>query len=493
MVTNDGTIIKIKHEILCEVAKLVFAGKFEEEKEMLPYRMMPGPKASYRCCVYKEREIVRQRVRLAEGKNPQGARNNLVVQVVQAACEDCPISRYVVTDNCQKCMGKACQQSCNFGAISIGVNRAHIDPQKCRECGKCASACPYNAIADLIRPCRRSCPVGAISTDENGICIIDEKKCIQCGKCIHSCPFGAISSKSCIVEVCQALKDGKRIYAMIAPSAEGQFGEGITFESWRNALKEVGFTDMIEVGLGGDMTAYSDAAEWIEAYENGVKKTTACCPGFVNLIRLHYPELEENISTTVSPMCGVSRWIKEKDPEALTLFIGPCIAKKSEVLDQKIPGNADYAMTFGEIRAVIRARGVTIKETPEVQQQASTFGKWFGNSGGVTAAVLESMKEQGFAQDVKVERCNGTDACKRALLMLKMGRFTSDFIEGMTCDGGCVGGPSRHVDVAKFKKARENMIQKADSRNVKENLKKLGADKIAMHRDNWTPPETAEQ
>ena len=61
MVTNDGTIIKIKHDILCEVAKLVFAGKFEEEKEELPYRMMPGPKAKYRCCVYKEREIVRQR------------------------------------------------------------------------------------------------------------------------------------------------------------------------------------------------------------------------------------------------------------------------------------------------------------------------------------------------------------------------------------------------------------------------------------------------
>ena len=114
MVTNDGTIIQIKHDILCEVAKLVFAGKFETEKDELPYRMMPGPKAKYRCCVYKEREIVRQRIRLAEGKAPQGSHNDLVVQVVQAACEDCPISRYVVTDNCQKCMGKACQQSCNF-------------------------------------------------------------------------------------------------------------------------------------------------------------------------------------------------------------------------------------------------------------------------------------------------------------------------------------------------------------------------------------------
>ena len=483
MITNDGTIIQIKHEILCEVAKLVFAGKFQAEKDELPYRMMPGPKASYRCCVYKEREIVRQRIRLAEGHNPQGARNDLVVQVVHAACEDCPISRYVVTDNCQKCMGKACQQSCNFGAIDIGRTRAHIDPQKCRECGKCAAACPYNAIADLIRPCRRSCPVGAISMDENGICMIDEKKCIQCGRCIHSCPFGAISSKSCIVDVCQAIMDGKRVYAMMAPSAEGQFGTDITFESWRNALKEVGFTDLVEVGLGGDMTAYAEAKEWTEAYSEGKKLTTSCCPGFVNMIRLHYPDLEEHISTTVSPMCAVSRWIKAKDPEAVTLFIGPCIAKKSEVLDQKIPGNADYAITFGEIRAVIRAKGVTIKEAEEVCQEASTFGKWFGNSGGVTAAVLESMKEQGVTDDVHVECCNGADACKRALLMLKMGRFPGDFIEGMACEGGCVGGPRRHVDVAKFKRTRETMIKKADSRNVRENLEKFGAESVPMGRD----------
>ncbi len=485
MVTNDGTIIQIKHEILCEVAKLVFAGKFEEERDELPYRLMPGPKAKYRCCVYKEREIVRQRIRLAEGKTPQGARNDLVVQVVQAACEDCPISRYVVTDNCQKCMGKACQQSCNFGAIDIGRTRAHIDPQKCKECGKCAAACPYNAIADLIRPCRRSCPVGAITMDENFICTIDEKKCIQCGICIHSCPFGAISSKSFIVDVCKAIMSDRPVYAMIAPSAEGQFGEGITFESWRNALKEVGFADLFEVGLGGDMTSYSEAAEWAEAYQKGEKKTTSCCPGFVNLIRLHYPDLEKYISTTVSPMCGVSRWIKSREPEAVTVFIGPCIAKKSEVLDQKIPGNADYALTFGEIRAIIRAKGVTIKEAEEVRQEASTFGKWFGNSGGVASAVLESMKEQGFQEDVQVEHCNGADACKRALLMMKMGRFTGDFIEGMACEGGCVGGPSRHIDVVKFKKARENMIGKADSRNIVENLERLGADKIPMHRDDW--------
>lgn len=486
MITNDGTIIQIKHQILSEVAKLVFAGRYEEEKDNLPRRMMPGPKASYRCCVYKEREIVRQRIFLAENRNAQGAKNDLVVQVVQAACEDCPISRYVVTDNCQNCMGKACLQSCNFGAIVVGVAKTHIDPSKCRECGKCSQACPYNAIADLMRPCKRSCPVKAISNDEDGICVIDEKKCIECGKCIHSCPFGAISSKSSIVDVCRDLVAGKRVYAMMAPSAEGQFGANITFESWRTALKKVGFYDLVEVGLGGDLTAYSEAQEWAEALESGGKKTTSCCPGFVNLIQKHYPDLMKYVSTTVSPMAGVSRYIKGRDPEAKTLFIGPCVAKKSEIVNQKIPGNADYAMTFGEIRAILRAKDIELEEQEEMQQQASTFGKWFGNSGGVTSAVLEAMKEQGVTENVQVERCNGADACKRALLMLKMGRAGFDFVEGMVCDGGCVGGPSRHLDVAMFKKDRENLIAKADGRGVAENLKSMQADKVPMHRDNWS-------
>ena len=231
------------------------------------------------------------------------------------------------------------------------------------------------------------------------------------------------------------------------------------------------------------MTAYAEAAEWAEAYREGKKLTTSCCPGFVNLIRLHYPDLIDNISTTVSPMCAVSRWIKSKDPEAVTVFVGPCIAKKSEVIDQHIEGSADYAMTYGEIRAIIRAKGVTIHEAEETNQQSSTFGKWFGNSGGVTDAVLEGMKEQGVSNEVNVERCNGTDACKRALLMLKMGRFSGDFIEGMACDGGCVGGPSRHGEVNKFKRARENMIKKADNRSIHENLEKLGAEQIPMHRE----------
>ena len=482
MVTNDGTIIKIKHDILCEVAKLVFAGKFEEEKEELPYRMMPGPKAKYRCCVYKEREIVRQRIRLAEGKSPQGAHNNLVVQVVQAACEDCPISRYVVTDNCQKCMGKACQQSCNFGAIDIGRTRAHIDPQKCRECGKCAAACPYNAIADLMRPCKRACPVDAMSFDENGICVIDEEKCIQCGHCIHSCPFGAIGSKTFVVDIINDMLAGKPVYAMVAPATEGQFGKDISMTSIREALKKIGFKDMIEVGLGGDMTAAAEAEEWAEAAKDGKKKTTSCCPAFVNMVKKHFPEVWDCVSTTVSPMCAVSRMIKAKEPEAVTVFIGPCVAKKSECQDKSIEGNADYVLTYGELSSIMKARNVKFEPAENDSQEASIYGKKFANAGGVTAAVIQCLEETQGDADLKVRTCNGAAECKTALTLLKLGRLPEDFIEGMVCEGGCVGGPSQHRTEKAAMKDRNALLGEADERGVHENLEHYPMDTFSMHR-----------
>ncbi len=482
MVTNDATILHIKHQVLYEVAKMAWEGRLEEERDELPYRMIPGPQAQFRCCIYKEREIIKQRIRLAEGQCPVGRDSVNVVQVINAACEECPIASYTVTDNCRKCMGKACQNSCNFGAITMGDTRAYIDPGKCRECGKCAQACPYSAIAHLERPCKKVCPVDAITYDEYGICKIDEKKCIQCGACIHSCPFGAIGTKTFMVDLIRLILAGKKVVAMVAPATEGQFGPDITMASWKTALKRTGFADMVEVGLGGDMTAASEAEEWAEAYKEGKKMTTSCCPAFVNMIKQHYPELLDHMSTTVSPMCGVSRWLKQQDPETITVFIGPCIAKKSESLDLNITGNADYVLTYGEIRAMMKAKGVELEPEENSYQESSVFGKRFGNGGGVTSAVVQCFKEMGEDINPEVMKCSGGAECKKALLLLKAGRLPADFIEGMVCAGGCVGGPSKHKTEMEAKKARDTLIGQADGRNVHENLKKIGADQVPMHR-----------
>ncbi len=483
MITNDATILQVKHKVLLEVAKMAWDGQLDIRRGEIPYQMIPGSQAEFRCCVYKEREVIRQRVRLAEGKCPtDGKDTRNIVQVINSACEGCPIARFTVTDNCQKCMGKACQQSCKFGAITMGRDRAYIDPNTCKQCGKCVTACPYNAIADITRPCKKGCPVDAITMDEYGIVVIDEDKCIQCGFCVHSCPFGAIDAKTFMVDVIKMIRAGKKVVAMVAPAAEGQFGEAITMASWKQALIQLGFDTMIEVALGGDMTAAYEAEEWAESYKEGKKKTTSCCPAFVNMVKQHYPQLIENLSTTVSPMCGVSRMIKAEDPQAITVFIGPCIAKKSETLDLNYPGNADYAMTFDEIIAMMSAKGVVLEPAEEPYQEGSVFGKRFANSGGVTAAVLEYFEEMEETIEPTVMKCNGAAECKKALLLMKVGKLPADFIEGMACIGGCVGGPGKQKTELEAKRAREALLAKADDRLIGSNLKDYEMDKFSMHR-----------
>ena len=285
MITNDATLLKVKHEVLYEVAKLAYEGRLDDERDNLPYKMVPGPQPFFRCCIYREREVIRQRIRLAEGKAPGTEDDGNVVQIINSACEGCPISRYVVTDNCQKCMGRACQQACRFGAISMGRDKSYIDPSKCKECGQCAKACPYNAIADLMRPCIKSCPVGAISVAENGtgIAVIDKDKCIDCGSCIHKCPFGAIGSKSYIVDIINDMRAGKKVFAMFAPATYGQFGADITM-AWPDA--QIGAMDgklaakIMYDGQGADVIN-EKAAEY-EALTLNV--TSAAKRGYVDQI-----------------------------------------------------------------------------------------------------------------------------------------------------------------------------------------------------------------
>ena len=487
MVTNDQSLLRLKHRIMERTAALAYENNLNDEtKEALVYEIIPGPLATYRCCIYKEREIVRERIRLAcalpTSNHPESEN---IVQVISAACEECPLSAYTVTDNCRLCMGKACLNSCRFGAITIGQNRSHIDPQKCKECGMCAQACPYGAIAHLVRPCKRACPVGAINYDDNGICMIDESKCINCGHCIHSCPFGAIGSKTYLVEIVKHINAGEEVYAMCAPATEGQFGADITMESLRVATRKLGFKDMIEVGLGGDMTAAYESAEWSEAFKEGKKMTTSCCPAFINMLRKHFPkQFEENMSSTVSPMCAISRYLKYLHPGCKTVFIGPCIAKKSEAADKSVPDNADYAITFGEFSALRRSRGVEFKPMESTYQESSIWGKRFASSGGVANAVIECMHERGEdTSALKLVQVAGGDECRKALMMLKANRFKEDFIEGMVCPGGCVGGPSKYKTEMEIKRARENLLKKSDGRKVLDNLKDYPMDKFSMHRD----------
>ena len=481
---------QIKYEVLRTVSKYAFDGTLPEHIENIPFEIIPGTTPRFRCCVYKEREIIRQRVRLALNRNPlpdhnveHRAMDDNVIQVIPAACEGCPINRFQVTENCQKCMSKACMRACAFGAISITGRGAYIDQSKCRECGKCAAACPYHAIADLMRPCKRSCQVNAISMDESKLAVIDKEKCVNCGACTNACPFGAISDRSDLYNIIRRIRRGEKVIGIPAPSVEGQFGPDVTVGKLKTALKKLGFADAVEVALGGDAVAFNEAKELIEAKEAGNKMTTSCCPAFVNLIRKHYPELVPLMSNTVSPMVATVRYIKQKEPDAYVVFIGPCMAKKGEALNKEIEGNADSVLTFEELAAMFDSQGINPSECEDSDADATSYGRRFSSTGGVAASVVKSAKELGFEEPIKAKVCNGINECKIGLAMLKVGKLPEDILEGMICENGCIGGPAAVASITQLKAARLAKIKDKDDDNISANLNEHGYETIAMNRE----------
>jgi len=474
----DNDAKQMKFEVLLRVAQLAYAGDLEEKSDSIPYDIIPGRVARFRCCVYREREILRERVILARGKhlptNPDGSGT---VTVLPAACEGCPINRFTVTANCQRCMAKKCVAACPFGAITVTGSGAYIDPAKCKECGRCAAACPYNAISDTMRPCLRSCPVDAITMDENKQASIKYERCIGCGACTMDCPFGAISDTSSIVEVIEQLKGKKQVYAMFAPAIEGQFGTA-TVGMLKAALKKLGFDDSFEVALGADAVAQHEAHELKEAIQTGRKMTTSCCPAFFTMIKKHFPKLIPNISSTVSPMTATARYVKYLHPHALTVFIGPCIAKKQEI--QHVKDSADYVLTFEELAAMFKAQNVDPMEMADDVQDGSVYGKGFAQSGGVSGAVMEVLDEEGFEMPVTCRKCMGAKECKKALIAMNAGKMPENIIEGMACPGGCLDGPAAVDTLQKVVKNRSKLLPKADKRTITENVLEHGFDKIKM-------------
>ncbi len=177
------------------------------------------------------------------------------------------------------------------------------------------------------------------------------------------------------------------------------------------------------------------------------------------------------------------------NPDAICVFIGPCIAKKSEAgQDQNHPGeNAELVLTFEEFQAMLHAKGVKLEPCAlEEEQHGSIHGKGFSNSGGVTKAVKHALMEQGLNASVNVRQCNGAAECRKALMLLKAGKLPEDFIEGMACEGGCVAGPGSVQEERAFKKEREKQLQKADDRLVTDTVSEYSEYSFSMHRSKKT-------
>ncbi len=436
----DTKVQHLKYKVLREVARFAWDGTLLENILNIPEIIVPGKTSTMRCCVYKERAILSERVKMVMGGDKE---NPNVIQVIDIACDECPSAGYEVTDSCRGCLAHRCEDVCKRGAISFDQNHvAHIDKSKCIECGQCAKVCPFSAIVNRKRPCQNACKIKAISiSKETNAAEIDHNKCISCGACVYQCPFGAITDKSYILDAIDIIKnsDGNKkykVYAMVAPSISSQFvyaklGQVI------KGLKELGFHTVIEAALGADMVA---EAESRELAEKGFL-TSSCCPAFVKYVKTAFPKMLPYVSHNLSPMGALAKYIKSTDEDAKVVFIGPCTAKKAEAQLDSVKPYVDVVLTFEELQALFDSKDVDITTLDEdVLDNASYFGRIFARCGGLSDAVAQGLNEQNIDFNLKSVACDGIEECKLALLKKSKNVLDANFIEGMACVGGCIGG-----------------------------------------------------
>ena len=462
----------LRYKVLKEVASFAWKDTLLENISEIPKIIAPGKIPTMRCCVYKERAILAERVRFAVGGNRF---NKKVIQVIDIACDECPSAGYEVSSACRGCLAHHCEDVCKRGAIIFDHNHvAHIDKSKCVECGACAKVCPYTAIINHKRPCQVACKVKAISINESKVAVIDHSKCISCGACVYQCPFGAISDKSFILSMIDIIKKSEnntnyKVYAIVAPSISSQFtyaklGQVIT------GLKEMGFYNVLEVALGADMVAYSESQELAE---KGFL-TSSCCPAFVDFIEKHFPHLKHLISHNLSPMGTLAKYIKSNDPTCKVVFIGPCTAKKMEFQKDTVKDYVDCVITFEELQAVIDSLDIDICTLEEsTLDNASYYGRIFARTGGLSEAVSKAIEEQNIDFEVKPIVCDGIEQCKMALLRKGKNALDANFIEGMACINGCISGAGCLSHGEKGKKEVDKHSKEAMGKSIGDAISSL--------------------
>lgn len=469
----DTQVQYIKYQVLKEVSNQAFKDSLFENMLDIPKLINPTKKPISRCCIYKERAILTERIKLAIGGD---SKNSNIVEVIDIACDECPVGGYEVGSGCRGCLAHRCASVCPKQAISFDDHkRAIIDKSKCVECGLCAKVCPYHAISNHIRPCISACKVNAITMDSNKVAVIDNEKCISCGACVYQCPFGAIVDKSYIVNVIDLLKksdDNKayKTYAIVAPSIASQFTH-VNLSQVVTAIKKVGFHSVVEAALGADMIADLETKELVE---KGFL-TSSCCPAFVSYIKKNHKDLLKHVSHNLSPMAFLAKYIKNNEPSAKVVFIGPCIAKKQESQLDEVKPYVDSVMTFEELQALIDSKNIDIESLEESPlDNASYYGRIFARSGGLSEAVVQSLKENHIHDfEVNPVICDGIEECKKALFKISKHIPIGNFVEGMACIGGCIGGPGSLSHGPKDKMQVDKYGKMAFEKTIKDSVSQL--------------------
>ncbi|GAF01511.1 monomeric [FeFe] hydrogenase [Saccharicrinis fermentans] len=454
--TYFNNAIQTKRELQTTLIKLLKEDRLIEKIDRIPLEMRPKSKTPIRCCVHKDRAVIKYKSMAIMGFCTEDEEDELTplseyaqkaldrtgipeehLTVIDEACSSCVQVNYTVSNLCQGCAGRACQVNCPKDAIRVVNGKAMIDNQKCVNCGLCQKACPFHAIAYLPVPCEEACPVKAIKKNEEGIEVIDMDKCIYCGKCMTACPFGAVMEKSQIIQLAKVLKSHEEAVAMVAPAILGQFKASP--EQIMGALKAIGFTHVMEVAEGADITAKNETEEWIETVQ---KKdpflTSSCCPAHTLLSQKHLKELQPYVSHTKSPMLYAAELAEKKFPKAKRVFIGPCLAKRHEASQS---GQIDFVLTFEELNSFFTAYEIDFAtaENVALMSSISAEARGFAISGGVAEAIKHSIPNGYAFQEFLVDGLNQ----KNIKLLSAFSKKAPDynFIEVMGCEGGCINGP----------------------------------------------------
>ncbi len=469
----DTSVQELKYKVLRELARNAWNNRLLESVLDIPQIIVPGKKPTMRCCVFKERAICAERVKLAMNIDD---RTDRVITPLEIACDECPTGGFYVTDSCRGCLSHRCVDVCRKKAITfVHGHGAYIDKAMCIECGQCAKVCPFSAIVSRKRPCQSACKLDAVSTTEDGCTTIDYDKCSGCGQCVYQCPFGAIVDKSYILNVINMLKEKTpedKLCAVVAPAISSQFtyaklGQVVS------GLRKLGFDMVVEAAHGADMVAREESRELVE---RGFL-ISSCCPAFVRFVKNRYPDMAEHISSALSPMATIAKAVKEKNPGIKIVFIGPCTAKKEEIRLETVKPYVDSALTFEELQALFDSRAdidITALEESPMDDMASYFGRIFAHCGGLAAAVEQALKEQGITDfELKAISCDGLEECKDALHRKHQGRLDVNFIEGMACVGGCIGGAGCLTHAAQGRMLVEKFGKSAGDLTIVDSAEKL--------------------
>ena len=453
-----------RRNVFTEVARLAYTGDYDSV-DSIPYRIIPGEIARHRNDVFLERAVVAARVKLALGMDlrPGAPREPLsqrirdaatdqkyfeepLVNIITFACNACPEKQVRITDSCQGCVSHPCMNVCPKDAIYLDkFKRCHIDQDKCIRCGKCYNQCPYRAISKIERPCAAACGMDAIGSDEEGRARIDYDKCVSCGMCLVNCPFGAIADKSQIFQLIHAMKGGSQVIACVAPAFVSQFGDKVTPAKLRSAMRQIGFSDVVEVAIGADLCTIEEAEDFLKKVPAEQPfMGTSCCPAWSVMAKKLFSEFKDYISMALTPMVITARMVKKQNPEAKICFIGPCAAKKLEANRKSVRSDVDYVLTFEELQGMFDAREVdpsAVEPDPEGDFTAgSAAGRGFAVGGGVAAAVAQLIGEKEPGKTIPIEYGDGLRECRKMLMLAKAGKYNGYLLEGMGCPGGCVAG-----------------------------------------------------